>query len=962
MKRISRGFVFQIPRRKSGHSIRSTKSDGDMRFNPTADSWDNSDRCPEGSCVGNENQEIGPIITKDDSIGASIDHVTKRKRANETPHKQECESESGVWYSFNEPELERIMHPILRRMSSNTTLSHSPLNIMAILRKMYRGGVPGSVIHSLAIVLSRLLSTTTTSGSSDDNLQSDIDNLSNKIDRSFATCLPSNDENTVDTDEEFYISSIQHLGRFLMVGSSYHEHMDHDVIDSELETSRVDVEKQKLLTIYGLLASTASNPIFHEMPLLDDFDIPSQVIHHIETVFNFCIDNPSTAISAASITCNNKEIFKESDGCHLRQNQWDDFIPGTDFVDRNSTSCNLHHQKRCIQNEKLLFVLWEIRSVCRNFQMHDTRGDKNIVCHRDPTAQRCSNSSEYIDESNEHFSFGPKELSATRFVSSSEEMTTVPTTSIFESVNNADCVTMTKAYPSEQMRSSIIHKESTAWKLQSILKKFRDLYGVVDFQVLVSIAYIARAVRAYERNRQTMAHHHEYNESLLIVAEFLCDRKQPVRIRLACLQIFFLSSDNQQEPASNTNSNGIITHGSFTLEDALLFCTNRRPRDRQERDWEEYLQENDTILPLLWEIRAICINMRLQERIEKRKSSFFMPGVIACTKAADIVTSGTVTIERSINTTTNLITSSIDAAGDYIVRSTNPSSVAILDAESTITQLALCCTSSARRASDQTRSVTFSAISGIKEASRTGVRVVVSKMNLTSNSEDEVQLASANGFDDGDVKDDVDDCIDGPQTSIVTSAGQLGLVTIGAMVIVGDAIGDSAIKVIQHTSHTAADIVAHKFGPSAGQVIRDVADTTGNVLDTMKHVAFLVAPIFGHGQGVARMVVKDTSKTHINNSLYVDSINSPTSEQSDLSFSEKSPIPANDSQPVSKCDHIVTHKGTIGEEEHFGATIKQKQVLESKESPSVSDDETLADSVCGDDPEMIIEVKAIGCI
>jgi len=63
---------------------------------------------------------------------------------------------------------------------------------------------------------------------------------------------------------------------------------------------------------------------------------------------------------------------------------------------------------------------------------------------------------------------------------------------------------------------------------------------------------------------------------------------------------------------------------------------------------------------------------------------------------------------------------------------------------------------------------------------------------------------------------------------ILTAAGQ-----IGAARVVRKVIFDALSSIAQKTASVTANVVRHKYGNSAGQVIKDIGDTTGNILSTV---------------------------------------------------------------------------------------------------------------------------------
>jgi len=100
---------------------------------------------------------------------------------------------------------------------------------------------------------------------------------------------------------------------------------------------------------------------------------------------------------------------------------------------------------------------------------------------------------------------------------------------------------------------------------------------------------------------------------------------------------------------------------------------------------------------------------------------------------------------------------------------------------------------------------------------------------------------------------------DDNQREVLTVAGKVGIASLGAAVIVSEAIVDTTSQVINKTVSVTADVVSHKYGNCAGQIIKDTSATTGNILRTIGHLAGLNP----NPEGVTKMVAKKASKDQI---------------------------------------------------------------------------------------------------
>jgi hypothetical protein len=89
---------------------------------------------------------------------------------------------------------------------------------------------------------------------------------------------------------------------------------------------------------------------------------------------------------------------------------------------------------------------------------------------------------------------------------------------------------------------------------------------------------------------------------------------------------------------------------------------------------------------------------------------------------------------------------------------------------------------------------------------------------------------------------------------VLAAAGKVGIASLGASMVVGEAIYDTTKAIAQKTASVTADVVRHKYGDAAGQIIQDTSDTTGNILDAVARVTLLEARVF------SKSIMKSTGK------------------------------------------------------------------------------------------------------
>ncbi len=81
------------------------------------------------------------------------------------------------------------------------------------------------------------------------------------------------------------------------------------------------------------------------------------------------------------------------------------------------------------------------------------------------------------------------------------------------------------------------------------------------------------------------------------------------------------------------------------------------------------------------------------------------------------------------------------------------------------------------------------------------------------------------------------------------------MATVGAVALVGESIIESGKAVVYQTSNVTADIVRHRHGDDAGQIVSDVFESTGNVL-SITRTSFQATHI-------SKAATKNIAKMHI---------------------------------------------------------------------------------------------------
>ena len=97
--------------------------------------------------------------------------------------------------------------------------------------------------------------------------------------------------------------------------------------------------------------------------------------------------------------------------------------------------------------------------------------------------------------------------------------------------------------------------------------------------------------------------------------------------------------------------------------------------------------------------------------------------------------------------------------------------------------------------------------------------------------------------------------------AVIKSASKVGLASIGAVVLVTDAIIESGRSVNKKTVDATVDVVRYKYGSDVGDVAKDVADSYTNVIETMGNVTLIRS-----GSKIITKVAKKAGKDQVQSS------------------------------------------------------------------------------------------------
>ena len=254
-----------------------------------------------------------------------------------------------------------------------------------------------------------------------------------------------------------------------------------------------------------------------------------------------------------------------------------------------------------------------------------------------------------------------------------------------------------------------------------------------------------------------------------------------------------------------------------------------------EQEWE-FLDHSEEVL--LWELRARSLH---QQRLEQRRLE--KVASVGNTAAFGIA-SGAKLVENGLACSVPYLTCTIDFVGQKLKPRMQAEEYPLFMNKTAV--LALTYSNAAKRGSEAARNATWKMTSSIRETSsrsisRAYLHLASSSHSLSTRNPSSAQIV-----------------VFSPECrEVLRSMGHVGWTSIGAIAIVGDAVLETGRAVVGKTSQVTAELVAYKYGTSAGQVVLDIGEATQNAIRIVGHVAFL----WGESTAVAQSVAKHNAKT-----------------------------------------------------------------------------------------------------
>jgi hypothetical protein len=342
------------------------------------------------------------------------------------------------------------------------------------------------------------------------------------------------------------------------------------------------------------------------------------------------------------------------------------------------------------------------------------------------------------------------------------------------------------------------------------LQLFRSVHdaGVNRPIVLMSLARL--------RTNQDLSPR-EYCPCLFALVDFLVDSVEWT-VKRACIRALLM-----------VRSKARCKLDDLAVADVLAFITQRETKDLLKHYSEQVL---------LWELRAMYLcridrELRHQKHRERIKEGAEQTAVYISRTAKFV--------ENGLGKSTKMVTNRLDSASEALKSRLKPQSEPLLGTRSSVVAVTL--TDAAKRATDKMNETSKHVVKTVRETSVQGIHVAADKFQHAKLGPKLVPHPDSR--------------------TLLSAAGQVGMAGLGAAVVVAEALAESTKSVYLKTAEVTADVVEHKYGSGAGQVVRNTGNTAGNIARTAANVAFFFKITAAKS---LKVVANDTSKKHLQRS------------------------------------------------------------------------------------------------
>ena len=285
---------------------------------------------------------------------------------------------------------------------------------------------------------------------------------------------------------------------------------------------------------------------------------------------------------------------------------------------------------------------------------------------------------------------------------------------------------------------------------QEDLEQFQSLYaaGLTSYKYLYSLGYIIWSNKSQLQEVCT-----NYNENLQVVASYLVRRTHKRDLKLHALRTLMMCLSPLE--------------ASWQVCDPVIEGTLDYLLGEVQWEFMEHTQ-----MDLILELRAICLGQIERER--QRVARVGRTGDIA----AVLISAGAKIIEAGIQSSESMLSNQLEAAGDKLKRTVRPQAYPLFMDRDAI--VALCWSDAAKRASASAKIGSRKAVMKLRDVSNRGLEAVAD------------QLAKENSA--------LEQKLPPEGSEALRAIGKVGMASLGAAAVVGEALVESSRVVVKKTS------------------------------------------------------------------------------------------------------------------------------------------------------------------
>ncbi|KAL3933644.1 MAG: hypothetical protein SGBAC_010299, partial [Bacillariaceae sp.] len=345
------------------------------------------------------------------------------------------------------------------------------------------------------------------------------------------------------------------------------------------------------------------------------------------------------------------------------------------------------------------------------------------------------------------------------------------------------------------------------------LQYFHSLYhdqDIASLELLESLAYLASSPGFQEES---------YLDRLYTLVLHWSSKRKARSVKLSCLKTLMQCLS---PPVAGWQ------HCDPVIEGTLDFLLT------PNMEWE-FMDHSE--MNLLIELRGLCLSF--SEKEQARIAKVVRTGETA----AVLISASAKLMEEGMIQSGQIIEGHLDKACAKLKRWVKPGQYPLIVDQNAIAAKSF--SRAAKRASGEVKDSTLWLVQNARDASSRGLEMVAEKLDKTTNGRHRSMYEQLS-----------------PESAEALKAvGKVGMATLGATALVGEAMIETSRALVRKTGSVAADIVEHKYGTDAGQVVLDASATADNLVRAAGNVTLLEHKV------LAKSLAKEAGKDKIEDEI-----------------------------------------------------------------------------------------------